>query len=249
MIQNSLAMSEESTPKVSSPINPAFDNRLLIAINQALQEAWALMCADKADRKIIEEKGEVSITQCLRKKLDQLRINGKSGYNCHSFERPYSGAEFLNYNGKKIRKPDLIFAVSGNPRPGVFDNLNDAIFVECKLIDPNGKKNVGLYCSEGLIRFVEGSYSWRMPEGMMVAYVRSDQELPKALEDSLAGYGRAKKLKTDGKVHLCKLSKLPQAIYLTKHKRTWKLPEGASPGQIEVRHLWLRVFPPINENN
>lgn len=249
MTQNSLAATEESTHKPLSPINPAFDDRLLIAINLALKEAWALMCSDNADRNIIETQDEVSITQCMRKRLNQLRINGLGGYSCYSFDRPYSGAEYYNYQGEKIRKPDLVFAVCGNPRPGVYDDLNDAIFVECKLIDRSGNKNVGLYCSHGLIRFVDGSYSWRMPEGMMVAYVRSDQKLPKALENGLAGYGRAKKLKTDGKVHTCKLSKSPPATYLTNHKRTWELPEGVSPGPIKVRHLWLHVFSPVTEGN
>lgn len=240
----SLAVPEEKTSQALSPTHPPFDSHLLIAIDQALKMAWEHMCSDEADREIIENKGEVSITQCLRKKLNNLRIKGSvDGYNCLAFERPYSGAEFYNYKGEKVRKPDLIFAVSGNPRPGVCDDLNDAIFVECKLVDSNGGKNVGLYCSHGLIRFIDGSYAWRMNQGMMIAYVRTGQQLPEALIDGLNSYGRAKTLKTDGIVQPCKLSKSRQRVYLTDHKRSWKLPEGMPPGKIQVRHLWLHVFP------
>ena len=198
MKQISLALPEEEVPQHSPPINPPFEPHLLVAIDLALRAAWKAMFSDIADREVLEIKGEVKITQLLRKKLNDLRRSGSvSGYNCLAFERPYSGAEYLNFRGDKVRKPDLIFAVSGNPRPGVNDDLNDAMFVECKLIE-NGNKNCGLYCSKGLIRFVEGSYGWRMREGIMLAYVRTQQKLPEGLVDGLNSYGRAEALKTNG---------------------------------------------------
>lgn len=243
MTRLSLAVPEEEVPQTLPLINPPFEPHLVTAIDSALKAAWNAMFLDIADREILETSGEVKITQHLRKKLNELRQSGSvSGYNCLAFERPYSGAEYLNFKNEKVRKPDLIFAVSGSPRPGVNDDLNDAMFVECKLIEDGGR-NVGLYCSKGLIRFVEGSYAWRMNHGMMVAYVRTQQQLPEALVEGLNSYGRAKILETNGTVNPCPLSSANPRVYLTDHERHWKLPEGIPPGDIQVRHLWLHVFP------
>lgn len=244
MTELSLALPMEDTSEGLPAINPPFDPRLLVAIDAALRMAWDLLCSNDADRAILEADGEVKITQRLRAQLNRIRIKGGvPGYDSHAFERPYSGAEYYNYKGQSVRKPDLIFAVSGSPRSGVYDDLNDAIFVECKLIEPKGNKNVGQYCSNGLSRFVDGSYAWRMTQGMMIAYVRSDQRLPSALTDGMNVYGRAKALETDGSIQPCNLSKALPQVYLSDHARSWNLPEGVPPGVIQVRHLWLPVFP------
>lgn len=243
MTNLSLASPVPEKGEEKTPIHAPFEPRVLIAIDAALRQAWAGLCADKASRLILESKGEVAITHRLRKQLNVLRISGGvAGYNTAAFERPYSGAEYQNYKGEEVRKPDLIFALAGDPRPGVFDDLYDAVFVECKLIDQASSKNVGRYCSNGLIRFVEGSYAWRMPHGMMLAYVRSGQYLPDALTNGLNSYGRAQALNTDGNVRLCSLSVAEPRVCLTDHERSWLLPEGQPPGRIQVRHLWLSVY-------
>lgn len=240
----SLALPAIEGPESGPPVNPAFDSTLLLAIDRALRTAWQQLLSDNSERAVIEELGEVKITQRLRARLNELRTKGGAdGYNCWTFERPYSGAEFLNYKGEKVRKPDLVFAVSGSPRTGVYDDLNDAIFVECKLIESAGRKNVGLYCGRGVMRFVDGSYAWRMPQGMMIAYVRSAQNLPSALTSGLNSYGRAETLETNGEVQPCSLSEVQPRVYLTDHGRSWNLPEDVPPGPIQVRHLWLHVFP------
>lgn len=223
-------------------INPEIEPHVLTAVDSAIREAWNRLLSDASDRQVLEQLGEVKITPRLRAQLNALRIAGTvAGYNAKAFERPYAGAEYLNHKGEKVRKPDLIFALAGAPRPGCYDDLNDALFIECKLID-EGRKNVGLYCSKGLIRFVDGSYSWRMKQGMMLAYVRTTQTLPSGLEDGLATHGRAKACETDGKVLACPLSMVQPRVYLTNHGRSWSLPEGMAPGPIQVRHLWLPVF-------
>lgn len=63
------------------------------------------------------------------------------------------GGEVMSYDGTRIEKrPDLSLELSGGrPLP---------LVVECKLIDAPNRKTAGLYCSEGVARFVKGDYAW-----------------------------------------------------------------------------------------
>src|SRR5258706_4178927 len=177
-----LSLSEpESHP---SHIHPPLHDRVLIAVEIALRTAWEQLRGDGALRKVLESGTEKEITKIFRENLERIRVREKDPleYNCNVFERPHIDAEYSNYKNEKAKRPDLVFHLSGQPRPGVVDSLYDGLFVECKIID-NGSRDLGEYCRKGMKRFVDGDYGWRMPQGMMCAYVRTTQLLPIALED------------------------------------------------------------------
>jgi hypothetical protein len=223
-------------------INPPFGDLLLRAIDNALRAAWALLVNDVMEHDTLYNGCEPKITMHLRKKLNHVRIHGGAkGYNATTFERPQIASEYYDYKDQTIRKPDIVFALNGAPRPGVWDDDYDAIFVECKLITQKSSQNTGRYCNQGLVRFVEGAYGWRMPHGMMVAYVRTEQKLPSALSATFAKASTAAKLNLRGPLTVCKLSATQPRVYVSSHDRTWQLRENVAPGPIEVRHLWLNV--------
>jgi hypothetical protein len=163
-----------------------------------------------------------------------------AGYDCNTFERPQISAEYLRLDGR-IRKPDIVFALSGIPRPGSGDGLYDGLFVECKIID-SGSRTVAEYCRNGLNRFVDGSYAWRMREGMMLAYVRTSQSLPADLDNSLVSSTHKVLLNVVGELKPCSLThSLPQ-VFISTHERHWSYIDGGIPGPIEVRHLWVPLL-------
>jgi len=234
--------SPDDSSKTRPGIHPPFSDELTSAICRALQKAWDSLKLSSEDREVLETGRETRITQRLEKKLNHLRVHGGvDGYNCNTFERPHVGSEYLNYEDVKVRKPDIIFGVSGSPRIGVIDDMYDAMFVECKLLDQG--KNFGLYCSKGLAKFVDGSYAWRMPEAMMVAYVRTGQRLPDDLVDGFATFKRGESYSLIGEVRPCNICEGDNPVFVSEHGRTWPLPDGANPGPIAVRHLWLAVYP------
>ena len=151
-------------------------------------------------------------------------------------------AEFYNYQNVKVRLPDLVFYLAGEPRHGVVDSLYDGLFVECKIIDAPKSKDVGKYCTKGLFRFVIGDYGWRMPQGMMCAYVRDSHMIPKALDDYFLKTEAAKALNLiDRRLARSTLNSFSPHVYVSRHDRSWTFSDGTPPGEIAVRHMWLQV--------
>lgn len=223
---------------------PAFEPRYLRAIELALRTAWSNLHKDAEKCRQLSTLNEERISHMLRDALNTLRekkIGGVTGYNCSAFERPQVGAEIMTKDGK-IRKPDIVFALSGWARPGVYNSLKDAIFVECKILEHRSKKNIAAYCNAGIHRFVEGSYAERMREGMMLAYVRTSQALPNDLATTLADEEMKAHLATDGKLSPCGLTRVEPRVYLSTHKRDWPYSDNEDyPGPIAIRHLWLHI--------
>lgn len=238
---------KEEGPKVSASVwasNPNFDKRHLRTIELALRAAWEALKKDTRKAPKLSTEPEVMISQMLRVSLNSLREreNVVPGYNTKIFEKPVVGAEMMSNEGR-IRKPDIVFSLCGNRRPGVADGLTDCIFVECKILD-QGSKNISAYCNSGLVRFVEGSYAPRMREGMMLAFVRTSQELPGALTKTLGTDASKSTLATDGQLRICGLTRAKPRAYISDHDRNWPYSDedgGGAPGPIEVRHLWLHV--------
>ncbi len=223
--------------------NPAFDRRHLRSIELALRKAWDELQQDREAAQELSTQREERISHLLRERLNNIRereTGGVDGYDCDTFERPHIGAEMTSPQGQ-IRKPDIVLGLSGRPRSGVTDSMTDSIFVECKIL-AHGRQNVGLYCREGLSRFVTGAYSAWMREAMMVAYVRTTQTLPEALEAVTSTKAAQEALATNGEVKRCNLSRIEPRVYITVHERDWPYAnDQGMPGPIEVRHLWLRV--------
>jgi len=222
---------------------PSFDPRYLRAIELALRTAWANLHKDAEKSRQLSADDEVHISHMLREALNDLRekrMGGVEGYSSLVFARPHVGAEFMTKDGK-IKKPDIVFDLCGWARPGVSNSMKDAIFVECKILE-QGSKNITAYCKAGIHRFVEGSYAERMREGMMLAYVRTSQALPKDLETTLNKVQMKEHLATDGTLSLCRLTRSQPRVYLSTHQRDWPYPDDEGyPGPITIRHLWLHV--------
>ena len=236
------AVFRDEEPKHGSwRINPPFDRRHLKAIELGLRAAWDRLLKDPEKARELTRLDEVHISHLLRDELNEIRERGNvaDGYNCDLFEKPQIGAETLSNDGE-IRKPDIVFSLCGGKRPGVEKGMTDCIFVECKIIE-QGNRNVAAYCKKGLNRFVEGAYAPWMPEGMMLAYVRSTQELPDDLQQYLDTADMREVLATDGKLRVCSLNRRDPRVQISIHARQWSHKTGGEPGPIEVRHLWLHV--------
>lgn len=238
-MKDAFALADDSPPYTS---HPPFGERLLRPIELAVRQAWSQMLADPAEAAKLATNNEVDISHQLRMALNKLREcrTGKvEGYTCDVFEHPQLGAEFQTPQGA-IRKPDLVFFLAGQPRPGVADSMRDAIFVECKLLEKG--KTVAMYCNEGIKRFVTGSYAAWVREGMMLGYVRDQSELPQDLVKLGQQATFRTELAWDGTVGVCGLTEQNPQVYLTVHQRSWPYEgETGSPGPIEIRHLWLRT--------
>lgn len=113
---------------------------------------------------------------------------------------------------------------------------------ECKLIDKVGKKTVKLYCTDGLTRFVHGDYAWATREAFMLAYVRDGSDI----EGCLVPYLADSRHKSPDP---CQTESLPTRLApanlaCSRHSRCFAYvhPEAASPGSIDLWHLWLPVI-------
>jgi len=132
-----------------------------------------------------------------------------------------------------------VFFLAGPKRPGVVESIYDGLVVECKIVG-SGSQTIGQYSTAGIVRFVMGEYACRMPQGMMCAYVRTSHTLPTALNDYFAknGLKDGLLLKSLLVTKSALTTDLP-AVFTSNHNRPWTFPDGAIPGDIEIRHLWL----------
>jgi hypothetical protein len=107
--------------------------------------------------------------------------------------------------------------------------------IECKLIDHSNGKGVDLYCDNGVVRFLEGQYSWYALESFMLAYVRDKSTIQPALTFHLLANSKKKP-----DPYLTELLPVPvKGVYhelgVSKHGRFFK----GNPGPITLWHLWL----------
>lgn len=118
----------------------------------------------------------------------------------------------------------------------------DALFLEAKPIAAN--RNASNYCRSGLERFITGRYAWRMPVGMMLGYVRNNDEITEELVPAL----RTNASHWYQDFTRCPLTSRGPPVYITTHNRvgvTVGVGVDAEPaGDITVRHLWLSVTTP-----
>lgn len=146
----------------------------------------------------------------------------------------------VDYRGKAFdKRPDFAF-VRNYTEPGV-SALHARFFVEAKLITP--KKSMGLYCGQGLERFVSGKYAWAVSHALMLGYVRdTDQALPDTLKDYLSRNHKNVEYGVNGDPKPFALSRFKDRMHMTRHRRVWTYPDlKTPPGDIDIYHLWLRV--------
>jgi hypothetical protein len=131
-----------------------------------------------------------------------------------------------------------------NKRPDLHLILTDRSFdlrAECKLIDHDRGKDVGLYCNMGLLRFVVGDYAWERREAFMLAYVRDDSTIAARLLPKLQPFAH---VGSDPYATLTPPSVVdgwPGDLAVSVHGRAFSYPNrpDAAPGPISVWHLWL----------
>ena len=116
---------EEDSDSQTWASYPSFDRRHLRAIELALRAAWDQLHKIYAMASELSAAGEVRISTLLRKALNELRerrTGGIEGFNCSIFERPQLGPEMETPEGK-MKKPDIVIALSGNLRLGSCTNM------------------------------------------------------------------------------------------------------------------------------
>ncbi len=137
------------------------------AVERALRWAWGEV--HRRWPQVLRSGTEEQITTKMHRVLnEQSQGNRRAAPGLHSFETVSRGAKVESVDGRIELMPDLVFRPP--LPPGVRNRSDWGYFVECKIVD--GATSVGLYCSEGVVRFATAAYAAWMPSGGMLAYVR-----------------------------------------------------------------------------
>lgn len=235
-----------SQPRIEPPY-PPWPTETVAIVEEAIRVAAQRVRRSKAGRKLKAAR-ENDLTLWLRHALDLLLESGSMpGFTCDVFERPRRGEEVENYSGKAIsKKPDLAFYRQRNPS-GVTERWHDGWFCECKILDATHPLRD--YVRDGIMRFVKGDYAWAMPAAQMIGYVRPSFGHNRRADVRLMSYMSCKYRRGDkitcATAARLRADKVPAElsgnppVFATRHGRRFKLPNGAKPGDIELRHLWL----------
>lgn len=210
-------------------------------VERAIVVAWGNLMSAPSFAKWAETAIERDITVELQKQLiDLLNTNEVRGFTAAAFAPPIRGQEIEDHSGlEKEKRPDLTFLrLAARP----VSNHN-AQFYECKVIGRG--RTVDDYHKDGIMRFVDGRYAWRMPHAGMIAFVSPPPSsvASTALESYWKKNGESKALEG---IPTCALELDATAsplITVSVHARKFTLPNNAEPGDIVLRHLWLSVVP------
>ena len=214
----------ELTRGIQLPL-PPLHRRHIKVIAEFLAEAWNGLLI--SHEQVLCTKEEKEINALMESRLDDIRVDRLEwSMLVTGVSR---GKESVSFDGKNLEKrPDL--SVHLTNRPFLFP-----LVVECKLIDKKTRKNVDLYCENGIARFIDGEYAWYGHESFMLAYVRDNSVIEHALTPYL--------LKSQQNFPDSYLTEqLPQTINIpnyelaqSRHGR--RFPKN--PGSIAVWHLWI----------
>lgn len=148
------------------------------------------------------------------------------------------GAESLNYNGAHLEKrPDMSIHLSARA-------IRFPLIAEAKIIDATRGEH--LYCSQGLIRFLDGQYGWGSREAFMIAYVRDGTNISGRLKPYLAQAGHAASYALQSALsnHPIDGCDAAQSDHGRSFTYTHTQPPANNPGGIAIWHLWLNASPP-----
>lgn len=219
---------------------------LLVIVQNTLSLAWReLIKKNRVDGFCICTSTEDEITERLHLILGEFHAAGDDiVVGLSQFETSNREGKFRNYNGKNLDKqPDLSF----RPLRGHIPSKNTvptAIFIECKPIDSSHPVK-STYCRAGLVRFVNGDYSWAVDRAMMVGYVRNNCSLPGGLSTSFSDNSVVKDLSINGELVELNPTQAGDLVYHSIHERAFKIPDStASVGCITIHHLWLKLQQP-----
>lgn len=213
----------------------------------AIRIAWTALVATQRDNKVdLSEDREDEISYKLVRILNFLcQKENKPTQEFVDFVEYFESVNVcsgcLDYKGKHIKQPDFALRPRNNPNPGI-DAGYYAIFVEAKVIGKAGQQT-SEYFIDGVERFLDGRYAWAMPHGLMLAYVRTGQVMIDALNDYLDNKKRQSRFNVKQLPVFAKPPNRVPKVCVTEHTRKWTYDDrSGAPGNIEVRHLWLRTY-------
>lgn len=225
---------------------PPWHPGLIVVMEQAVRQAWRIMLRDHQE--VLATRDEDRITDRLLDILVALRTDGSMpGFTANLFGVPVRDAKLPDWRGDSIDKTPDITIYPARPRPGISLARHDALFLECKVL--HTQRRLTQYGDEGIQRFLDGRYAWRMPHAHIVAYVFSiaDRQPASAL---IAHFNRSRK-GPPAETNASRLALLSgpvevasagcahtQAIVQTSHLRSAPVLQGRD-NPIMLRHMWL----------
>ena len=222
----------ELTRGLALPL-PAIDETYLRIIAEGIVQAFLDLRASQASTVAIGEEAEVTslLVALLNRMIEDDKI-WRQLVSC-----VIRGAESLNYDGAHLEKrPDLSIHLSGRA-------IRFPLVAEAKIIDET--RGEYLYCSQGLIRFLDGQYGWGGREAFMIAYVRDGTKISDRLQPYLAqtvhaaSYG-VQTVPTAYPIGGCDAAQSGHGrSFLYAHST----PPANDPGNIALWHLWLDASP------
>lgn len=222
----------------------SWGNSILECIQLGIRCAWIQLI--NSNPNIIRNGSEEAITAELEPELVDVMAKGVvDGFTENIFQTIVRGAKFKNYDGSMLEKsPDLSIRRL-TTQPGLNRDFNDALQVECKLIDANNGKDFLLYIKNGILRYVDGEYGWAMSDGIMLGYVRDDRKCLNEIKSKFRRNGSKEPYSRCVPISGFSsglISGVGEQSYRTSHSRAWKYPKpmsGSAPGSIVLHHLWL----------
>lgn len=224
------------------PWNPA----VIVVVEQAIRQAWRTLLRDH--KNVLATRDEDRITDRLLDILAEMRKDATvPGFTAELFGQPVRDAKLSDWLGASIDKTPDITVYPARPRLGISHDRHDALFLECKVLD--GARRLTQYGDQGIQRFLDGRYAWRMPHAHMVAYVFSAAD--RHPESALRGYFTRKRAGSPSQSNGQRLavSHGPTEVFpagcahtrpviQTGHLRSAPVLPGRD-NLIVLRHIWL----------
>lgn len=243
MVNAGFLVREALKNKSELPFAP-LPSPIINCAEEAIRIAWSALVAAQQEYSVdISQDREDKISYKLAEVLNFLRAEESVPIPdfVEYFESVNVCSGCRDFNDKQIKQPDFALKPRNNPIPGI-DAGYYAIFVEAKVIG-NANQQTSEYFHDGVERFLDGKYAWAMPHGLLLAYVRTGQVMIDALNDYLNGKGRKSKFNVKKEPFFAKPPNRIPKVCVSVHTRKWSyVDRPGSPGDIELRHLWLPAY-------
>ncbi len=217
--------------------------RWILVAHLAVTRAFELM---REEGWLLTSRLENDVTVKLENILNNQVRNRKQvdGFDSGFFGK-VRRVEIVNFDGtKQSKKPDLCFDLQREDRTD-WDQLQDALFCECKPVDRKHRLNAH-YCAvekdcTGIERFVIGDYAWAMEEGLMIGYVRDGYQIHPHLADALDNESTKTRLGSPAPLQAIEAATRTgekTAFYYTTHQRTFRWGDDRPATPITLYHSW-----------